>query len=61
MSDAVAAPVRLAGSMLGPNSHLCRTHQMIIVGGTIQENPFFVPAAQFLQERRADSTHAPPS
>jgi hypothetical protein len=34
-----------------------RTHPMIIVGGILQENPFYVPAEQFLaelRERRAD-------
>ena len=34
-----------------------RTHPMIIVGGILQQNPFFVPPQEFLQElyqRRAD-------
>ena len=34
-----------------------RTHPMIIVGGILQQNPFFVPPQQFLQElyqRRAE-------
>jgi hypothetical protein len=26
-----------------------RTHPMIIIGGIVQENPFFVPADEFLQ------------
>jgi hypothetical protein len=30
-----------------------RTHPMIIVGGMLQENPFYVPAEQFLAELRA--------
>jgi len=30
-----------------------RTHPMIIVGGVLQENPFFVPPAEFLAELRA--------
>jgi hypothetical protein len=29
-----------------------RTHPMIIVGGILQENPFFVPPDQFLRELR---------
>jgi hypothetical protein len=27
-----------------------RTHPMIIIGGIVQENPFFVPPDEFLQE-----------
>jgi hypothetical protein len=30
-----------------------RTHPMIIVGGILQENPFFVPPDEFLRELRA--------
>jgi hypothetical protein len=30
-----------------------RTHPMIIIGGILQENPFFVPPDEFLQELRA--------
>jgi|SRR5580698_2157466 hypothetical protein len=29
---------------------IMRTHPMIIIGGTLQRNPFFVPPAEFLQE-----------
>jgi hypothetical protein len=29
-----------------------RTHPMVIIGGTLQENPFFVPPDQFLQQLR---------
>ena len=35
-----------------------RTHPLVIIGGYLQENPFFQPAAEFLQlerERRADA------
>jgi hypothetical protein len=31
---------------------IMRTHPMIVIGGILQENPFFVPSAQFLQELR---------
>ena len=31
---------------------ILRTHPMVIVGGTLQENPFFVPPDEFLWERR---------
>src|SRR5438105_11672075 len=30
-----------------------RTHPMVILGGVLQENPFFIPPEQFLQELRA--------
>jgi hypothetical protein len=32
---------------------ILRTHPMVIIGGILQENPFFVPPAQFLLELRA--------
>lgn len=32
---------------------IIRTHPMIIIGGTLQQNPFFVPPDQFLRELRA--------
>jgi len=31
---------------------IMRTHPMIIIGGILQENPFFVPPEEFLQELR---------
>lgn len=44
---------------------IMRTHPMIIIGGILQRNPFFVPPAEFLQEirerrsgRRASSSTA---
>jgi hypothetical protein len=38
---------------------IMRTHPMILIGGILQQNPFFVPPAQFLielRERRARQT-----
>jgi len=32
---------------------IMRTHPLVIIGGTLQHNPFFVPPGQFLQEIRA--------
>jgi hypothetical protein len=32
--------------------HALRTHPVVIIGGLLQENPFFVPPDQFLQEIR---------
>lgn len=31
---------------------ILRTHPMVIIGGTLQQNPFFMPPDQFLQELR---------
>ncbi len=35
---------------------IVRTHPIIIIGGVLQENPFYVPPAQFLAEIRARRT-----
>jgi len=32
--------------------NILRTHQMVIFGGILQENPFFVPPEEFLRELR---------
>jgi hypothetical protein len=32
---------------------ILRTHPMVIIGGVLQQNPFFVPPAEFLREVRA--------
>ncbi len=29
---------------------ILRTHPMVIIGGTLQQNPFFVPPDEFLRE-----------
>jgi hypothetical protein len=34
-----------------------RTHPMVIVGGVLQENPFFVPPEVYLREKRASGPH----
>jgi MEDS: MEthanogen/methylotroph, DcmR Sensory domain len=42
---------------------IMRTHPMVIIGGTLQENPFFVPPDVFLRElrdRRTSGAKAPP-
>ena len=31
---------------------ILRTHPMVIIGGTLQQNPFFVPPDEFLRELR---------
>ena len=35
---------------------IMRTHPMIIIGGVLQENPFYVPPSQFLAELKARRT-----
>jgi hypothetical protein len=32
---------------------IMRTHPMVVIGGILQQNPFFVPPEQFLRERRS--------
>jgi hypothetical protein len=41
---------------------IVRTHPMVIIGGTLQQNPFFVPPEEFLgelRERRAGRSMSP--
>jgi len=40
---------------------IMRTHPMVIVGGILQQNPFFVPADEFLQEFRQRRVRRPGS
>jgi len=35
---------------------ILRTHPMVIIGGILQENPFFVPPDEFLRELHAGSS-----
>lgn len=37
---------------------ILRTHPMVLIGGILQENPFFVPPAEFLEEREPGSEAA---
>ena len=37
---------------------IMRTHPMVIIGGILQENPFYVPSEQFLQELAARKASA---
>jgi hypothetical protein len=32
---------------------MLRTHPLVIIGGILQHNPFFVPPGEFLKELRA--------
>jgi hypothetical protein len=38
---------------------ILRTHPMVIIGGMLQENPFFVPPAEFLRELRERDAPTP--
>ena len=38
---------------------ILRTHPMVVVGGKLRENPFFVPPEQFLAELRERSGRRP--
>jgi len=35
---------------------ILRTHPMVVVGGTLQQNPFFVPPDELLRELRERRT-----
>jgi len=37
---------------------ILRTHPQVIVGGALQQNPFFVPPDQFLAELQGRRKHA---
>jgi hypothetical protein len=39
---------------------IMRTHPMIIIGGVLQQNPFYVPPKEFLREVRARQTRQTP-
>lgn len=47
---------QLSGSMM---MDLLRTHPLTIIGGVVQENPFYTPPAQMLQELRAREQSSP--
>ena len=41
---------------------IMRTHPMVVIGGTLQHNPFYIPPEQFLREfrqRRARRSNSP--
>jgi hypothetical protein len=37
-----------------------RVHPLVIIGGILQENPFYVPPAEFLRELRDRQTRSAP-
>ena len=36
---------------------IMRTHPMVIIGGILQENPFFVPTDEMLRELHGRNDH----
>jgi hypothetical protein len=46
--------IELAGVKFGATvaMDIMRTHPLVIIGGLLRENPFFVPPEQFLDEMR---------
>jgi len=63
-SDAVICTYHLAKFGGDTVIDIMRTHPMVIIGGILQQNPFFIPPEEFLHEvrkRRARRAAAPPS
>jgi hypothetical protein len=58
--DAVICTYHLAEFGAATVIDILRTHPMVIIGGTLQKNPFYVPPEQFLLELRARRQHRPP-
>jgi hypothetical protein len=57
--DAVICTYRLGKFGVNTVVDIMRTHPMVIIGGILQQNPFFVPPREFLSElrrRRAGQT-----
>jgi hypothetical protein len=48
--DAVVCTYDLNRVGAGVVMDVLRTHPMVVIGGLLQENPFFMPPAEFLQE-----------
>jgi hypothetical protein len=58
-NDPVICVYDLAKFGAGTVIDILRTHPMVIIGGILQENPFYVPPEEFLKEYRSRS--APPA
>lgn len=55
--DVVVCCYDLAKFNAGVIMDVLRTHPMVILGGVLQVNPFFVPPEQFLRELRVQRQH----
>lgn len=51
--DPVVCNYDLSKFGAGVAMDIMRTHPLVIIGGLVRENPFFVPPEQFLEEMRA--------
>lgn len=38
---------------------ILRTHPMVVMGGVLRENPFFIPPEEFLRELRQRTSGGP--
>lgn len=54
--DVVVCTYDLSKFSAGVVMDILRTHPMVIIGGSLQENPFYVPPDEFLQELRERRT-----
>jgi len=57
--DAVICTYRLGQFGGDAVIDIMRTHPMVVIGGMLQENPFYIPPDEFLQEFRQRRTKAP--
>jgi hypothetical protein len=57
--DAVICTYRLSRFSGDTVIDIVRTHPLVIIGGVLHQNPFFVPPEQFLPEFRARRAHQP--
>lgn len=57
--DAVICTYHLGKFGGGTVIDILRTHPMVLIGGILHRNPFFVPPAQFLRELRARRSASP--
>src|ERR1700735_2140929 len=56
--DAVICPYHLGQFGGDAVIDIMRTHPMVVIGGILQENPFYIPPDEFLQEFRQRRTKA---
>jgi hypothetical protein len=59
--DLVVCAYDLTKFGAGVMMDVLRTHPLVIIGGLLQENPFFVPPDEFLRELRSRDGSAPAS
>jgi hypothetical protein len=57
--DAVVCTYDLSRFEASVVMDIMRTHPMVVIGGILQENPFFVPPDEMLNELRERARRAP--